>query len=55
MEPFKLTEPHYMFCGTLVEEHCSGRSGTRGQYGVPKWYEILERCETPGLVHIQSL
>jgi len=22
MEPLKLTEPHYMFCGTPVEEHC---------------------------------
>jgi len=23
MEPLKLTELHYMFCGTPVEEHCN--------------------------------
>jgi len=28
---------------------CSGRSGTRWQYGVPKWYEIVERLETPAV------
>jgi len=27
----------------------SGRSGTRWQYGVPKWYEIVKRLGTPGL------
>jgi len=26
---------------------CSGRSGTRWQYGVTKWYEIVKRLGTP--------
>jgi len=28
---------------------CSGRSGTRWQYGVPEWYEIAKRLGTTGL------
>jgi len=28
------------------------RSGTRSQYGVPKWYEIAKRLGTPNLEHI---
>jgi len=35
-EPLKLTEPHYMFCGTPVEEHCakinSARSTTSDEF-----------------------
>jgi len=27
----------------------SGRSGTRWQYEVPKWYEMVKRLGTPGL------
>jgi len=29
---------------------CSGRSGTRWKYGVPKWYEIVKSLGTPVLV-----
>jgi len=28
---------------------CSGRSGTRWQYGLPKWYEMVKRLGTPAL------
>jgi len=28
---------------------CSGRSGARWQYGVPEWYEIVERLRTPAI------
>jgi len=28
---------------------CSERSGTRWQYGVPKWYEIVKRLGNPAL------
>jgi len=28
---------------------CSGRSDTRWQYGMPKWYEIVKRLGAPGL------
>ena len=28
---------------------CSGRSGTRWQYRVPKWYEIVKRLGTPAV------
>jgi len=32
-----------------------GRSGTRWQYGVPKWYEIVKRLETAGpVVYVQK-
>ena len=31
----------------LDQISCSGRSGTRSQYGVPKWYEIVKRLGTP--------
>jgi len=31
---------------------CSGKSGTRWQYGVPMWYEIVKRLGTPGLVDL---
>ena len=28
----------------------SGRRGTRWQYGVPKWYDIVKRLGSPGVV-----
>jgi len=28
---------------------CSWRSGTRWQYGVPKWYEIVKRLGTTAM------
>jgi len=28
---------------------CSGRSGTRWQYGAPNWYEIVRRLGSHGL------
>jgi len=31
---------------------CSGSSGTRWQYGVPKWYEMVKRLGTPGLKNV---
>jgi len=34
---------------------CSGRSGTRWQYGVLKWYEILKRLGTPAVVMVSHL
>ena len=34
---------------------CSGRSGTRSQYGVPKWYEIVKRLGTPALKQSQNI
>jgi len=36
---------------TFDQISCSGRSGTCCQYGVPKWYEIVKRLETPVLTH----
>jgi len=35
------------------QNSCFGRSGKRWQYGVPKWYEIVERLGIPGLEHRQ--
>jgi len=32
----------------------SGRSATRSQYGVPKWYEIVKRLGTPGWKQLAS-
>jgi len=29
----------------LGQISCSGRSGTRWQYGVPKWYKIIKGWE----------
>jgi len=31
---------------------CSRRSGTRWQYGVLKWYEIVKWLGTPGLANL---
>jgi len=31
----------------IDEISCSGRSGTRWQYGVPKWYDIVRRLGSP--------
>jgi len=28
---------------------CSGRIGTRLQYGMPKWYEIVKSLGTPAI------
>jgi len=33
---------------------CSGNSGTRWQYGVPKWYEMVKRLGTPALTGQQN-
>jgi len=33
----------------LDQISCSGRNGTRWQYGVPKWHEIVQRLGTPAL------
>jgi len=32
----------------------SGRSGTRWQFGVPEWCEIVKRLRTAGLVHVHK-
>jgi len=31
----------------LHQISCSGRGGTHWQYGVPKWYEMVNRFGTP--------
>jgi len=33
---------------------CSGRSGTRWQYGVSKWYEIVKSLGIPALKPIEN-
>jgi len=34
---------------------CSGRSGTRCQHGVPKWYAIVKRLGTPAIHQLDCL
>jgi len=33
----------------------SGRIGTRWQYGVSKWYEIVKRLGTPGIIYTRLI